>query len=201
MDRLQQFVADVESVGTPSYRPSRSNLLSRHMLRSYLHAGVYGLIAVFVLLYIDFQSVRTSLLAMLPLAIGCLVTAGLIGWLDIALNPANMIVMPLLLGIGVDDGVHLVHEYRRSRKVSSKRFDRRRGDPHLHHHDGQLRHHDPRPAPRPGRVGAGATLGVLACLVASILVFPALLGWMSRPRNAGCGREPSQPRSLGRAAA
>ena len=37
---------------------------------------------------------------------------GLLGLLNIPLNPANMIALPLILGIGVDYGVHIVHEYR-----------------------------------------------------------------------------------------
>ena len=37
---------------------------------------------------------------------------GLLGLLDIPLNPANLIALPLILGIGVDYGVHIVHEFR-----------------------------------------------------------------------------------------
>ncbi len=37
---------------------------------------------------------------------------GILGYLGIDLNPANLIVLPLVLGIGVDDGVHVVHDFR-----------------------------------------------------------------------------------------
>lgn len=185
MDRLQHFVADVESVDPQvTGHPVQTFYASRHMLRSYMHSGIYALIAVFILLYIDFQSVRMSLLAMLPLAIGCLVTAGMIGWLDIPLNPANMIVLPLLLGIGVDDGVHLVHEFRRSRKrfeisdstavavvLTSTTTMVSFGTMILAQHRGLC------------SLGQVLTLGVLTCLLSSILVFPAVLGWMSRHRE------------------
>ena len=39
-------------------------------------------------------------------------TFGLLGFLNIPLNPANLIALPLILGIGVDYGVHIVHEFR-----------------------------------------------------------------------------------------
>lgn len=37
---------------------------------------------------------------------------GILGLLGIDLNPANLIVLPLILGIGVDDGVHVIHDFR-----------------------------------------------------------------------------------------
>lgn len=185
MDRLQHFVTDVEAIDPQvTGHPVQTFYASRHMLRSYMHSGIYALLAVFILLYLDFQSIRLSLLAMLPLAIGCLVTAGLIGWLDIPLNPANMIVLPLLLGIGVDDGVHLVHEFRRSRwryrigdstataiVLTSTTTMVSFGTMILAQHRGLC------------SLGQVLTLGVLNCLFASILVFPTILGWMSRHRE------------------
>ena len=48
---------------------------------------------------------------MLPLAVGLAQTFGLLGLLGIPLNPANMIALPLLLGISVDEGVHIVHDF------------------------------------------------------------------------------------------
>ena len=40
---------------------------------------------------------------------------GILGYYGIDLNPANLIVLPLVLGIGVDDGVHVVHDFRLQR--------------------------------------------------------------------------------------
>src|SRR4029078_12460397 len=87
----------------------------RHMQQSYIRAGLYALAAVLVLLWIDFRSLAHSLLAMVPVALGFAQMCGVFGWLDLALNPANMIVLPLMLGIGVDHGVHLVHLWRQQR--------------------------------------------------------------------------------------
>ena len=51
----------------------------------------------------------------LPMGVGMLQTLGLMGLLDIPLNPANMIVLPLTLGLGMDTGINLVHEMRNQR--------------------------------------------------------------------------------------
>jgi len=50
---------------------------------------------------------------MLPMATGMLMTVGVMGLLDIPLNQANLIFLPLVLGIGIDDAIHLVNDFRR----------------------------------------------------------------------------------------
>ena len=40
---------------------------------------------------------------------------GILAMLKMDLNPANLIVLPLILGIGVDDGVHVIHDFRRQK--------------------------------------------------------------------------------------
>jgi hypothetical protein len=48
---------------------------------------------------------------------------GLMGFLDIRLNPANMITLPFILGVGLENGVNIVHDFRRQgpryRRMSS----------------------------------------------------------------------------------
>jgi hypothetical protein len=48
---------------------------------------------------------------------------GLMGYLDIRLNPANMITLPFIIGIGLENGVNIVHDFRRQgpryRRMSS----------------------------------------------------------------------------------
>jgi predicted exporter len=56
------------------------------------------------------HSRTNSLLAALPLALGMAQTLGLMGLVGIDLNPANLIGIPLILGIAVDYGVHIVHD-------------------------------------------------------------------------------------------
>jgi predicted RND superfamily exporter protein len=113
MESLQRFVADVESVdGRITGHPIQTYYASRQMQQSYLHSAIYALFAVMIVLVIDFRSIGNSLLAMLPLALGIWLLVGIMGLLDIPFNAANMIVLPLILGIGIDSGVHIVHDYR-----------------------------------------------------------------------------------------
>ncbi len=61
---------------------------------------------------LDFESVRDTALALLPPVVGGLLMFGLLAVFHIDLNPANLIVLPLISGIGVDDGVHVLHDFR-----------------------------------------------------------------------------------------
>lgn len=74
--------------------------------------SLYVLVAIAVASIFDFSSVRNTFLAMLPPVAGGFLMFGILGLLGIDLNPANLIVLPLILGIGVDDGVHVIHDYR-----------------------------------------------------------------------------------------
>ncbi len=84
-------------------------------------ATAYSLIAIAMLLMIDFWGFRkgklregllSSVLALIPLAVGAVWTVGAMTLLDIDLNMVNVIAIPLILGIGIDNGVHVIHRYR-----------------------------------------------------------------------------------------
>lgn len=69
-------------------------------------------VAVGVSAVFDFRNLALCGAALLPPVLGGGMLLGLMALLQIDFNPANMIVVPLILGIGVDYGVVLVHEYR-----------------------------------------------------------------------------------------
>ncbi|MEW6489180.1 MAG: MMPL family transporter, partial [Thermodesulfobacteriota bacterium] len=54
------------------------------------------------------RSPTRALLALLPAALASGATFGLLGLLGIPLNPMNFVAVPLVLGLGIDDGLHLV---------------------------------------------------------------------------------------------
>ena len=113
MDALEQFVTDVKRIDpNVTGKPLQTYYASRQMQQSYVQAAVYSLIAVSAVLMLDFRNVGYVLLALIPMGTGALMMFGTMGLMAIPLNPANMIVLPLILGIGIDDGVHVVHDFR-----------------------------------------------------------------------------------------
>lgn len=71
-----------------------------------------GMVA-FVAMVLDFRNLRDTGLALLPALGGAVILCGVMSMTQVHLNPVNLVVLPLVLGIGVDDGIHLIHDYRR----------------------------------------------------------------------------------------
>jgi uncharacterized protein len=115
-ERFIQEVRDVDPDATGN--PMQIYEASRQMKRSYEMAAIYAMIIVCMVVFLDFGSPRYTLLALLPLGLGMLQLFGLMGLVNLPLNSANMIVLPLILGIGVDNGVHIVHDFRRQPRGS-----------------------------------------------------------------------------------
>jgi predicted RND superfamily exporter protein len=75
-------------------------------------AAGLAVIVVFLLLWLDFRSLRIALMAMIPLLSGAVWMIGLMSLLRLPLTIVNVMAIPMIIGIGIDDGVHLLHRYR-----------------------------------------------------------------------------------------
>lgn len=174
---LKEFVSDVEQVDPQvTGHPVQTFYASRQMQQSYIDAAGYAMVTVSLILMLDFRSLLRTFLAMIPMGIGLGALFGALGWLSIPLNAANMIVLPLIVGIGIDDGVHVVHDWMRQEGryqlgnstataivITSATTMIGFGSLMLAQHQG-LR-----------SLGQVLTLGVAACMLASLLVLPAIL--------------------------
>jgi predicted RND superfamily exporter protein len=76
--------------------------------------GIAGL-AIFALMAIFLRSPRVALLALLPSVLPIAVTLGLLGWWGYGLDPASTMVATIVLGVGVDDAIHMLSHYRAER--------------------------------------------------------------------------------------
>ncbi|MBN2473246.1 MAG: MMPL family transporter [Pirellulales bacterium] len=184
MDAMKRFVDNVRSIDPKATgNPLQTYEASWQMKRSYEQAAWYALAAVLFVLYLDFRSLRYTLLAMVPLGLGVVQMFGLLGLLNIPLNPANMIVLPLILGIGIDDGVHVTHDFRCQRGryrmspstasavlITSLTTMVGFGSLMIASHRGLQ------------SLGRVLTIGVSCCLFASLIMLPALLAWLTRHR-------------------
>ncbi|MBU0553514.1 MMPL family transporter [Myxococcota bacterium] len=71
-----------------------------------------SLLIVVLLLFLFERRFRATGIILLPLGVGLGVTALVMVLLDIKLNFFNMLALPTVIGMGVDDGVHLYHRYK-----------------------------------------------------------------------------------------
>ena len=152
---------------------------------------------VLLLLFVDLRDPRWVIAALAPVAVGTAVTFGALCWLDVGFNAVTAVAVPLLLGLGVDDGIHVVHRLREQ--------------PPLEIADGVV---------RVGRAIVMTTVttcasvamllftghaglesialvllvGLPVCLVASITLVPALAVVLRAPRGQAATARPGSPR-------
>ena len=78
---------------------------------SYQEAALYALGAIVLLVLVHFRSLTTVFLALVPVFVGSIWLLGLMGWLGIPFNPANIMTLPLVIGIGVTNGIHILNRF------------------------------------------------------------------------------------------
>lgn len=112
----ETFVKELQTVdpnvtGTPVQLFYYTELLRK----SYIIAARWALAAIILLVFYHFRSIRSVLLALLPVAIGTLWVVGFMGWTHLNFNPANIMMLPLVIGIGVTNGIQILNRYAEER--------------------------------------------------------------------------------------
>ena len=108
-----KFVQELRTVdpnvtGTPIQNYEYIDLLRT----SYVKAAWYSFAAIVILIALHFRHVGYTLLTILPLALGITWTLGIMAWCGIEFNPANIVTLPLVIGVGVAYGVYTVDRFR-----------------------------------------------------------------------------------------
>ena len=149
---------------------------------SYQQAAWYSLEAIALLVFLHFRSVACVVLALVPVAIGSLWLGGLMGWLGVPLNPANIMTLPLVIGIGVTNGIHILNRFAEEQTpsllarstgkavlVSGLTAMAGFGSLILAQHQGIH------------SLGCVMTTGLATCMIAGLTFLPALLNVLMRP--------------------
>ncbi len=79
------------------------------VVKAFEQAFSIALIAIALLLLLILRNIKDTLLVLLPLLLASLFTAAATVLLDVPFNFANIIALPLLFGLGVDNGIHMAH--------------------------------------------------------------------------------------------
>ncbi|MFC1619712.1 RND family transporter [Candidatus Neomarinimicrobiota bacterium] len=138
-----------------------------------------AIVVIFLLLLLDFRSVKKALLAVVPLVIGVLLMVGTMELAGLMITFMNIMAIPMIIGIGVDDGVHIVHRYKVEGNGSHHTVFSSTGRAVLLTSlttmlgFGSLYFATMRSL---GSLGTALFIGVGACFVASVLVIPPLAG-------------------------
>lgn len=109
LERFTQAIREVDAQATGKPFSTVEGL--KAMKNGLQRAGFYAFLVIVLVLWLDFRGLGRTILAILPLLLGVLLSVGVMGLCGWPLNPANMIAFPLILGVGVDNGVHVLHDY------------------------------------------------------------------------------------------
>lgn len=186
-DNQQEFVEELRTIdpdvtGTPVQLLEYITLLKV----SYEQAALYSLGAIVLLVLIHFRQISSVLLALLPVAIGSLWLAGVMGYFQVPLNPANIMLLPLVLGIGVTNGIHILNRFAEEQTpsilakstgkavlVSGLTTIAGFGSLMIAEHRGIA------------SLGLVMAIGVATCMLAALTFLPALLTLMLRRQGPG----------------
>jgi predicted RND superfamily exporter protein len=105
-----------------TYHAASTSIVAASMLDLMRKESPYMVGATFIIIYLfmifTFRSFRWSVISMLPLVVGLLWLFGIMMLFGLQFNFYNLVVLPAILGIGEDSGVHLAHRYRDEGKNS-----------------------------------------------------------------------------------
>jgi len=180
---LRQFATDVlaaapTAVGTPVTITEAGHAV----VRAFQQATLFAFVMVSIVLFVVLRRLADVMLIMYPLVLAAIFTGATAVILGLPFNFANVIVLPLLFGLGVASGVHLVI---RSRHATNARALMQTSTPRavlfsalttiasfgslaLSGHPGMT------------SLGQLLTIAIVYTLVCTLIVLPALMTWVER---------------------
>lgn len=183
---LKRFATDLEDVSERATgMPPVFRALIEVIGRDGKNAALLTIAIVFLLLWLDFRHPGYALMALVPLVFGVCWMVGLMHLSGMQLTVMNVMGLPLIIGIGIDDGVHIVHRLRQEGRgklmtifastgkailltslttmlaFGSLVFSVWRGFGHL---------------------GGALFLGVGACFLTTVIFLAGIIGWRDRRR-------------------
>lgn len=164
------------------------------VLRDAWIAGILGVLLVTALIWMDFRSLPQTLAALVPLTIGLIWMVGGMVAVNTPMNFINIFVTTMIIGIGVDYGVHLMHRFQESQDLPWDQFENGIvetgkavvaasvstifgfGSMMFSHYPGLQ------------STGKVAILGALSTCLVSITMVPAVLAWRYKRRHGAAGK-------------
>ncbi|MDF9392376.1 MULTISPECIES: MMPL family transporter [Methylococcus] len=148
------------------------------VVTAFLQAFAYAIVAIIVILFLTMEKKIDVLLVLIPLLLASLLTGAAMALARVPFNFANIIALPLVFGMGVDNCIHMVHRFRTappkdgillhtstalavvlSALTNISGFGNLAVSPHL----------------GMASMGIMLSIGILATLLCSMIVLPALL--------------------------
>ena len=184
---------DEKGINRDSYTLTGPNLLTgdlKKLIINNLGSALWlACLCIITVLFIYYRSLKLLLLCVCPLMISLATLTGIMVIFRLDFNFFNIIVLPMIVGIGIDDGIHLTNTFRQSGHLEILEEMSRTGRAvvltslttmagfgsiALAHYPGLQ------------SMGYVAIIGVSSCLIASIVVLPAIFTMIHRREENPC---------------
>jgi predicted RND superfamily exporter protein len=165
--------------------------MKKIITRDFIFATILASIGVLLALGAQFREIRGVVLCGLSLLVGIVWTVGFMGLMGISMNFANIVVIPMIIGIGIDNNIHIYQRYKESENggiVPAMKFSGRAvimcglttivgfGSLTFSKYGGL------------SAIGILSVMGVALCLVSALVVLPTLLALMEDTKVDGTRR-------------
>jgi len=177
----------IETASGKTYYSSSANIIFADMLQLMLRDSPQAIyLTVFVVFLIvlgDFKSLRSALLVMFPLVCGTVWMCGTLYLQSLKLNFYNIVALPTIIGMGIDNGVHLYHRYKEEGPGSMPLVLKSTGGAmFVSMLTTMVGFFGLMTAQHPGlnSIGRLALIGLLTCFITAVFVLPALLEVLDR---------------------
>jgi predicted RND superfamily exporter protein len=110
---LARFVAQVKTVAPDAGGPAVAIAATAATITgAFIQAGISAVLAIAVILVLALRGVRDAALVLAPLLLSAAMTGLIVVLAGMDLNYANVIALPLLLGVGVSFNIYFVMNWR-----------------------------------------------------------------------------------------
>ena len=112
-DNLRRF-ADAVLAAEPNAIGGPVSILKSGdtIVRAFIHAGIFALLLISLLLWLTLRRITDVLMTMVPLLVAGAVTLEVCVLIGLPLNFANIVALPLLLGVGVAFKIYYIMAWR-----------------------------------------------------------------------------------------
>jgi predicted RND superfamily exporter protein len=159
---------------------------SQAVIKSFTQAFLFAITVVTAVVWLSTRHFKQLLVVMTPLVVGCVFTVATLVALDMSFNFANIIALPLLVGISVDSTLHVLYRYKRMQQkdehflrtgtakavfLSARTTGASFGNLAFSSHAGTA------------SMGVLLSIGLIINLICSLILLPHLLEYFMRPRT------------------
>lgn len=179
-----KFAEEIQEIKTPTgtFYPSSDALIFADVLRTMIADGkrvvFLAFLIVYIIVFLDFRKFSVAALIISPIVLGVIYMFGFMYIFKIKLNFYNMVVAPTVVGTSIDNAVHIYHRYKEMGKGSLMAALKSSGGAALMSSMTNIcgflglvfaTHNGLR------SIGELAVTGMVACLITTLVFFPALL--------------------------